>query len=185
MNTGRAPAGPEPAANLLFRIRLVLGVFIFGLVVSGVTAFPLLGELTLLVRWSNAPHLAAAGGFLAPLAAWVLKVRDGLGATYAAYPFIGYGTDWLAFGHLIIALFFLGPMLDPVRNVFVLRAGLWACVLVLPLALICGSIRGIPVFWRLIDCSFGVVGAPFLWYGLRLTRRLETLLPVINPSGGR
>ena len=99
-------------------------------------------------------------------------MRDGLDATYAAYPFIAYGTDWLAFGHLIIALFFIGPMIDPVRNVFVLRAGLWACALVLPLALICGPIRGIPVFWRLIDCSFGVLGAPLLWYCLRLTRLL-------------
>ena len=35
---------------------------------------------------------------------------------------------------------------------------LLACVLVIPLALTCGALRGIPWFWRLIDCSFGVFG---------------------------
>ena len=73
------------------------------------------------------PH--RAGRWL-PLAAMDRPgTHDGLDATYAAYPFIAYGTDWLAFGHLIIALFFVGPMIDPVRNVFVLRAGWWACAL--------------------------------------------------------
>lgn len=166
----------------LNRIRWALVVFILGLVVSGVTAFPLLAELNLLVRLLDARHLAAGGGLFAPLGQWVVRVRDGLDATYAAFPFIAYGTDWLAFGHLMIALFFVGPMIDPVRNVFVLRAGLWACALVLPLALRCGPIRGIPVFWRLVDCSFGVGGAPLLWYCLRQTRRLAALR---DPSGDR
>lgn len=33
-----------------------------------------------------------------------------------------------------------------------------ACVGIIPLAFICGSIRGIPFYWQLIDCSFGVFG---------------------------
>ena len=96
------------AENVRFRLRLALSLFIGGLVLSGVTAFPLLTELNLLVRWTDAPRLAASNGWFAPVAAWVLKVHDSLAATYAAYPFIAYGTDWLAFGHLIIALFFCG-----------------------------------------------------------------------------
>ena len=32
------------------------------------------------------------------------KVRDALNDTYSRYPFIAYGTDWLAFGHFVIAL---------------------------------------------------------------------------------
>ena len=36
--------------------------------------------------------------------------------------------------------------------------GLIACAGVIPLALIAGPVRGIPVYWRLIDCSFGIVG---------------------------
>lgn len=92
---------------------------------------------------------------------------------YAAHPWIAYGTDWLAFAHLVLALFFIGPWRDPIRNVWVLHAGLMACLLVLPLALICGPLRGIPLYWRLLDCSFGVFGAVLLLYCLRLVKRME------------
>lgn len=170
---------------MLRRIRFTLAWFISGLVVSGVTAFPLLTEINLLVRITGAEKIAAAGGSFAGVASWILTVRGGLAETYAHYPFIAYGTDWLAFGHLIIALFFVGPMLDPVRNVFVLKTGLWACVLVLPLALICGPIRGIPLGWRLVDCSFGVSGFPLLWYCWRETRKLEAGQPLTDPSAHR
>lgn len=70
-------------------------------------------------------------------------------------------------------MFFIGPFIDPVRNLWTLQAGLIACVLVIPLALICGPIRQIPFGWQLIDCSFGILGAIPLWYCLRLARKLE------------
>ena len=69
-----------------------------------------------------------------------------------------YGTDWLAFAHLVIAVAFVGPLRDPVKNVWVVEWGMIACLSVIPLALICGPIRGIPFCWQIIDCSFGVVG---------------------------
>lgn len=84
---------PE-SGQLLFRIRILIGIVIGGLVVSGLTAFPLLYEIDLLHRWlvvSAAP---------ASLVAWIGKVHEGLQVTYSSYPFLGYGTDWLAFGHL-------------------------------------------------------------------------------------
>jgi hypothetical protein len=30
--------------------------------------------------------------------------------------------------------------------------------MVIPFALVAGYFRGIPIWWRLIDCSFGIVG---------------------------
>ncbi len=144
------------------RIRLLIALFIAGLVVSGLTAFPLLMEVNLLCRFLDGNHSGVAS--------WILRVREGLAVTYAHYPFMAYGTDWLAFGHLTIALFFIGPLIDPVRNIWVLRAGLIACAAVIPLALLCGSLRGIPFYWRLIDCSFGIVGAIPLWMALRLIK---------------
>ena len=104
---------------------------------------------------------------------WILTVRDGLRESYARYPWLAYGTDWLAFAHLVIAIFFIGVFIDPVRNIWILKAGIIACVLVVPLALICGTVRQIPVGWRLIDCSFGAFGVLPLLYFLRLTRSLE------------
>jgi hypothetical protein len=144
-----------------------IAVFMAGLILSGLTAFPLLIEVKALAAIFGAHgHNAAAGS----LTWWILWVREGLEVTYARYPFIAYGTDWLAFGHLVIALFFIGPLIDPARNVWVIKAGLLACVAVIPLALICGAIRGIPFYWRLLDCSFGIFGLLPLWFALKLTR---------------
>jgi hypothetical protein len=53
-------------------------------------------------------------------------------------------TDWLAFGHIMVAFFFIGPWRNPIANEWVLRIGLVCCAAFLPLALICGQIRGIP-----------------------------------------
>lgn len=168
---------PEPEVIRLRRsIRLWLGLFITGLVLSGITAFPLLAELELLCSlFGLAPEATATTH--TGLAHWLLWVREGLSVTYARYPFIGYGTDWLAFGHLVIALFFIAPWREPGRHLPVLRVGIVACVLVIPLALIAGEVRGIPVYWRLIDCSFGVIGAVPLGIALRLARRIERLSP--------
>jgi hypothetical protein len=129
----------------LKRVRFYLAVMIAGLVVSGVTAFPLTAELKIL-----------AGLYPHP---WLLQVRDALIHTDARYPFLAYGTDWLAFAHLCIAVAFIGPWRDPVKNRWVIDWALICCIGVVPLALIAGPIRGIPFFHRLIDCSFGVLGA--------------------------
>lgn len=157
--------------TLLFRFRAVLSLFIAGLVLSGVTAFPLLHELRLLAHLLGAETAAAPNG----LTFWILTVRNGLEHTYAAYPWIAYGTDWLAFGHLVIAAFFIGPLIHPTSSRATLYTGIFACVAVIPLALICGPIRGIPLYWRLIDCSFGVIGMIPLIYCLGLLKRLEAV----------
>jgi hypothetical protein len=150
----------------LQKFRLVLGFFLLALIFSGITAFPLQRELELLSQSIN-PETHSSFDF------WILTVRDGLHDTYAKYPWIGYGTDWLAFAHIVIATFFVGPFINPVRNVWVLQAGLIACMLIVPLALICGEVRQIPFGWRLIDCSFGILGAIPLYYCLRLVKILE------------
>jgi hypothetical protein len=159
-------------AAILRRYRLVLGAFIVALVLSGVTAFPLLHELELLARWLGIPT------FISPesqtgLRFWIATVRGGLRAMHESYPWLAYGTDWLAFGHIVIALFFIGPWRNPVANAWVLKTGLVACAGIVPLAFICGTIRGIPFYWQLIDCSFGLFGALPLLYCLALTRRLR------------
>ena len=157
--------------NTLLAYRLSLSLFIAGLILSGLTAFPILGEVSLLCRWCGISD-PAAYETLSGLRRWLAFVFFGLEKTYTSFPFIGYGTDWLAFGHLIIALFFIGPFRDPIRNAWVLRVGLIACAAVIPLALICGNLREIPFAWRLLDCSFGIVGAIPLLYCLHLTKKL-------------
>jgi hypothetical protein len=80
------------------------------------------------------------------------------------FPFLYYGTDWLAFGHFVIAIAFIGALRDPVRNCWLYTFGMISCALVIPYALIFGGLRGIPLWWRLIDCSFGVFGFIPLWF---------------------
>ena len=105
----------------LSRVRAWLTVFVIGLVLSGITAFPLVTEVTLL-------HGAADSiGFSN---AWLDRVHEGIIETDARYPFLAYGTDWLAFAHLVIAVAFYGPYRDPVRNIWVVEFGMIACALV-------------------------------------------------------
>lgn len=147
---------PPPAIRRqTLKIRLMLVFFIVALAVSGLTAFPLETEL----RWAASMLPDSQSENPSALTAWILTVRDAIVATNARYPFLAYGTDWLAFAHLVIAVAFFGPLKDPVRNIWVIDFGLIACAGVIPLALIAGSVRGIPFGWRLIDCSFGVFGA--------------------------
>jgi hypothetical protein len=148
------------------RIRIWLGVFIVALVASGLTAFPLLTELECAARVLGLSANDAPDNYTG-LRHWILTVRDGLRDTYAKYPFMAYGTDWLAFAHIVIAIFFLGPIVRPESNRWVIAAGMIACGLVVLFALICGPIRSIPFVWRLIDCSFGVFGFIPLWLAWR------------------
>jgi hypothetical protein len=55
----------------------------------------------------------------------------------------------------------------------VLQFGLIACAGVLPLALIAGAVRGIPLWWRFGDCCFGIFGTIPLLCAFRDVRVLE------------
>ena len=167
----------NPQARDLNRWRLCMGVVIAGLVVSGLTAFPLLLEMQWLAGVLGAPD-AGGSGLYHSLQVWITRVRDGLADMHGTYPWIAYGTDWLAFGHLVIALFFVGPLLHPTRDHrSTLLAGITACVGVIPLAFIAGHVRGIPWGWRLIDCTFGVIGIVPLLIAWRLQTRLRSQDP--------
>ena len=151
----------------LRRIRWCLGLFMVGLFLSGVTAFPLVHETEWLVS------IVGFFGAETALYLWVNQVHEALVATAHSYPFLAYGTDWLAFAHVILTVLFIEPWRDPMRNKWVIQFGLIACVGVLPLALIAGPIRGIPLFWRLGDCSFGMFGAIPLFIALQAVKRME------------
>ena len=108
----------------------------------------------------------------------ILRVREGLHDNGVRYPFMAYGTDWLAFGHFAIAVAFVGALKDPVRNVWLFTFGMIACGMIVPYAFIMGAVRGIPIYWRLIDCSFGIIGIIPVWYCLRAANAIEQLCEV-------
>lgn len=90
----------------------------------------------------------------------------------ASPKFLLYGYDWLAFAHYVIALSFYGVWIDPVKNKWVIEWAMLASLLIFPLAFIMGAIRGIPFWWQLIDCSFGVVSLIPL---IMIHRRIKVL----------
>src|SRR5689334_8847674 len=103
------------------RIRLLIWLIIVGLFISGATAIPLQWELNFAARILEDRTGGGAG-----LAGWIGHIRDGLNETYAKYPFLAYGTDWLAFGHFVIGIAFFGALRDPVRNQWLFRFGMIA-----------------------------------------------------------
>lgn len=124
-------------------------LFIVALLISGLSAIPIEAELEFLTRFF--PAGSQVGD-------WLDEAYTGFQHTNSRYPFLGYGYDWLAFAHFVLAILFIGPLKDPVKNKWVIEFGIIACMLIIPFAMIAGHFRGIPFWWRLIDCSFGMIG---------------------------
>jgi hypothetical protein len=158
------------------RIKALTWLFIIGLALSGATAIPLLSELDRLVQLTGASQLVETPSStgVPGWALWLTWVQRALREADAHWPFIFYGTDWLAFGHFAIALAFVGALRDPIRNRWLFTFGLMACALVIPYALVFGAVRGIPFWWRLIDCLFGVFGIVPLWFCRRWVDELQS-----------
>ena len=150
--------------NLLLIRRLLL-FFIIILFLSGLTAIPIDAELSFLLQFFPADT---------QMHFWLDKVFTAYRKVNEEHPFLLYGYDWLAFAHFVLAILFIGPYRDPIKNIWVIEFGLIACVLILPLAFIAGYFRGIPLGWRLIDCSFGVIGFLPLWICYTKTKSLAT-----------
>ncbi|RZJ32030.1 MAG: hypothetical protein EOO48_00170 [Flavobacterium sp.] len=149
------------------RIKRTILFFIVAIALSGITAFPIETELKIVDT-----HLSS---FPESLQTWMHTVYLAVKNTNENYPYLSYGTDWLAFAHIVIATAFIGPLRDPVRNIWVIQFGMIACVMVFPLAFIAGSVRGIPFYWQLIDCSFGVFGFAVLYFCYRDIVKLEKI----------
>jgi hypothetical protein len=156
----------ETIYSLKASIRRWLLFFVIALIISGATAFALETELAWLC--SQIPGDIHLYFFIQKC---YLAIRD----MNAQYPFLAYGYDWLAFAHIVIAIAFIGPYNDPVRNKWVIHFGCIACILIWPMAFIAGHVRQIPLYWKLIDCSFGVIGLVPLLICHAKIKRLEVL----------
>jgi len=161
--------------KLTRRIRVLTAIFMLGLIISGATAIPLVAEVDCLVKLTGASSFTSEthASPTSAWAVWLIKVQNALHSVAEKHPFLFYGTDWLAFGHFAIALAFVGAIRDPVRNQWLFTFGMMACGLVVAHAFVFGAVRGIPVWWRLIDCSFGLVGIIPIWLCRKWSRELE------------
>jgi hypothetical protein len=159
--------------KLVRRIRILLGIVTGGLIISGIsvifleTTFRLLTGLFGIGAEAQPENLS---GFLG----WLVLVRNAIIGTNAQYPFLAYATDWLAFAHFIIAFAFIAPLKNPARHIWTISWGMIACAAVFPTAFIAGYFRGIPFYWQLFSCSFGLIALIPLWFSRKFARRLNT-----------
>jgi len=160
-------------SNVLARIRILTVLFIIGLVGSGATAIPLVTEIDWFAKVTGARETLDPPGSTPAWTLWLCKVQDALHLAAGKSPFLFYGTDWLAFGHFAIALAFVGALRDPIRNKWLFIWGMMASMLLIPYALVFGHIRGIPFWWRCIDCSFGIIGIIPLWLCRKWINQIE------------
>ncbi|MDR1543332.1 MAG: hypothetical protein LBS50_02775 [Prevotellaceae bacterium] len=161
--------------QIILKIRVLTLIFIAALAVSGLTAFPLETELGLATQFLGINTALPVENYNG-LQKWIAFVYQGVSQTNAQFPFMAYGTDWLAFAHLIIAAAFIGFYREPLRNKWLITWALIACAAIIPMAMICGAIRQIPFGWRLIDCSFGIFGViPLIWLK-NLIKKLEKII---------
>ncbi|HWJ92607.1 MAG TPA: hypothetical protein VNR87_15930 [Flavisolibacter sp.] len=148
---------------------MLMLLFMVALFLSGLTAIPIIPELSWLL-------------FVIPketsIHDWLLKVLAAYRQVNADDSFLFYGFDWLAFAHFILAILFIGPYVDPVKNIWVIQFGLIACMLIVPFAFVAGYLRGIPLGWQLIDCSFGIVGLLPLWIAYKKTRAIASVTTI-------
>jgi len=136
--------------QLLKQIRIIIIFFMIMMVLSGITASPVESGLAWLLQFK--------ANYPVNITRFIETEHEAAKMINEKYKVIFYGYDWLAIAHIVIAMAFIGPYRDPVKNIWVIEWGMMSCVAVLFLALIVGPLRDIPFYWQLIDCSFGLIG---------------------------
>lgn len=144
----------------------MLVIVAFGLFVSGVTIWPWDIELSFAIS-----ALQAIAG-PEPLIQLLQDIQQDMRLLEQSNSFVLYVADWLAFAHLVLVVLFLMALKNPIRNVLVVRFGILCSLSVPVLAITCIPMRGIPLFWILIDSSFALCAMP-LWIALKDIRKLE------------
>ncbi len=143
------PNTENDETRLRRKIRTAVVFIIIGLLLNGISAIPLQAELKILL--SNPDALPPF------LRNWWTYVNSGINDTAKNYPFMRYGFDWLAFAHLMIAIAFIGPLKDPVKNQWVVQWGIITAAFSLVMALCWERLRDIPFWWSLVDAFIAVV----------------------------
>jgi len=92
--------------------RRLLVIFIVSLFLSGLSAIPVDAELKVLENIFSPDSWV---GF------WLFNFHAAFNEVSVQHPFLFYGYDWLAFAHFVLAILFIGPYRDPIRNIWVIQ----------------------------------------------------------------
>jgi hypothetical protein len=152
-------------SRLRRKIKTAIIIIIIGLLLNGISAVPLQKELNILL--SNPDVLP---GFLRN---WWTYVHEGVSSTTTNYPFMRYGFDWLAFAHLLIAIVFIGPLKDPLKNEWIIIWGMIVSALSILMALCGERLRAIPFWWSCIDAAIAILSFIILWLCYKWIQQLK------------
>ena len=157
-------ANPE---KLRGRIKAAIVITIIGLLLNGFTSVPLRTELDILLsKPDSLPQF---------LRDWWVYVYQGVLETSEKYNFMRYGFDWLGYAHLIIAIAFIGPYRDPIKNQWVVQWGMIAAGLGILMAFGWERMRDIPVWWSFIDAGISYFAFVVLWLCNRWISKLKLI----------
>lgn len=159
------PSSTTKEKQLRRQIKLVIIITIVGLLLNGASAIPLRTEMNILLSYS--------GLFPQFVQDWWAYVNKGVIETSEKYNFMRYGFDWLGFAHLLIAIAFIGPLRDPVKNQWVVQWGMIAAALSIVMAFGWERVRNIPVWWSLIDAGIAYAAFVLLWICNRWIQKLR------------
>lgn len=151
--------------HLRSRIKAAIIITIIGLLLNGLSSIPLRTELNILL--SNSDSLPQF------LRDWWTYVNQGVLETSSKYNFMRYGFDWLGFAHLIIAIAFIGPLRDPVKNQWVVQWGMIASGLGILMAFGWERLRDIPIWWSFVDAGISYLAFVILWLCNRWITKLK------------
>ena len=138
------------------KIKIAVVITIIGLLLNGISAIPLRTELNIL--------LSNPWAFPKFINNWWMHLDKGVNETTNQYSFMRYGFDWLGFSHLLIAIAFIGPLKDPIKNEWVIKWGMIASGLGVLMALGWERLRSIPFWWSVVDASIVIIAFVILWF---------------------
>jgi hypothetical protein len=156
----------------LAMVRMMLTVVSLGLFVSGMTCYFLPWELTTIIDIVWGRGADAWTGF-SEMHTFILKMEAAIYHVNEHYPEMFLGTDYLGFAHILLAILFIGPIINPVKNIWVVHFGMICCVLVIPAAFLFGYLRGAPTMHYFVDASFGIGAMLFLLIAMRKIMTME------------
>ncbi len=154
-------------SRLRRNIRAAIIITILGLIGSGLSSFPLLTELNIALHFK---HMLPS-----MFKEWFVNVKQAVKYNHDTYPLMLYGYDWLGFSHFFIAMAFIGPLQDPVKNQWVVRWGMLVSGITILIALVAERFRDIPFFWSMIDALIGAGALLILWICNRWINELKAL----------
>ena len=94
------------ALELRRKVQILLVLYGLALIAIGLATIPLQVEIAVLENVTG--DRSALEEVWPAMAHWISRVQEGVSRAYGTYPFLQYGTDWLAFAHVVIGIAFLG-----------------------------------------------------------------------------